>query len=101
MLSDISQRGIGYDADFLDVLVVISHKAKMARHCPKGLPSRKGGDLDDETGEISPLFDVGINRLRELHEVAFFKLGFGSHIQNRIRLVESVFDHAFAPMNAA
>jgi hypothetical protein len=36
-----------------------------------------------------------------LHKVAFFKLGFGSHIQNGIRLVESVFDHAFAPMNAA
>jgi len=77
MLSDISQRGIGYDADLLDVLVVISHKAKMARHCPKALPSRKGGDLDDETGEISPLFNVGINRLRELHEVASSSLDLG------------------------
>ena len=101
MLSDITQGGIGYDADLLDVFVVISHKAKMARHCPKALPSRKGGDLDDETGETSPLFNVGINRLRELHKVAFFKLGFGSHIENGIRFVEAVFDHAFAPMNAA
>ena len=80
MLGDISKRGIGYDADLLDVLVMISHKTKMARHCPEALPSRKGGDLDDETGEISLFFNVGINRFRELHKVAVFKAGLWPHI---------------------
>ena len=93
MLSDISQVGIGYNADLLDVLVMISHKTKMARHCPEALPSWKGGDLDDETGEISLFFNVGVNRVRELRKVALFKLGLGSHIQNRMRAVERVFDH--------
>jgi len=91
MLRDISQRGIGDNADPLDVLVMISHKTKMARHCPQALPSWKGGDLDDETGEISGFFNVGVNRFRELHKVALFKPGLGSHIQNRMRAVERVF----------
>ena len=82
MLSDISQRGIGDNADFLDVLVMISHKTKMARHCPEAVPSWKGGDLDDETGEISLFFNVSVNRFRELHKVALFKRGLGSHVQN-------------------
>ncbi len=94
MLSEISQGGIGYNADLLDVLMVISHKTKMTRHSPEALPSWKGGDLDDETGEISLFFDVRVNRFRELHKVALLKLGLGSHIQKRMRGVERVFDHA-------
>ena len=65
----------------------------MARHCAEAVPAWKGSDLDDETGESAPLFDVGINRFRELLKVGLFKLGLRSHIQNRMRLVECVFDH--------
>src|SRR4030095_6199827 len=96
MLSDIPQWGIGYNADLLDVLVMISHKSKMACHCAEALPAWKGSGLDDETCESSPLFNVGINRFRELHKVALFKLRLRSHIQNRMRLVECVFDHVSA-----
>jgi hypothetical protein len=101
MLRDISQGGIGDNADPFDVLVMISHEAKMARHCPEALPSWERGGLNDETGEIASFFNVRVNRFRELHKVALFKLGLGSHIQNRMSLVECVFDHALSPMNAA
>jgi len=78
---------------------MISHKAKVARHCAEALPAWKSSDLDDETGESSPFLNVGINRFRELHKVALLKLGLRSYIQNGIRLVEGVFEHVFAPMN--
>jgi hypothetical protein len=84
-----------------NVLVMISHKSKMACHCAEALPAWKGSGLDDETCESSPFFNVGINRFRELHKVALFKLRLRSHIQNRMRFVECVFDHVFAPMGAA
>ena len=57
-----------------NVLVMISHKSKMACHCAEALPAWKGSGLDDETCESSPFFNVGINRFRELHKVALFKL---------------------------
>ena len=101
MLSDISHWGIGDNGDLLDVLVMISHKAKMARHRPKALPPWKGGHLDDETGESSLLFNVGINGFRELLKVVLFQPGPGSHVQNRMLRVECVFDHNFAPMNVS
>ena len=77
---------------------MIAHKAKMARHGAEAVPAWKGSDLDDETGESASFFDVGINRCRELLKVGLLKLGLRSHIQNRMRLVECVFDHLFAPM---
>ena len=40
---------VGDDADFLDVLVMISHEAKLVDHCPETLPSRKRRGFDDET----------------------------------------------------
>src|SRR4029450_8429305 len=101
MLSDISQCGIGYKADLLDVLVMISHKSKMACHCAEALPAWKGRGLDDGTCESAPFFNVGVNRFRELHKVALSKLRLRSHIQNRMLLVECVFDHVFAPMDGA
>ena len=70
----------------------------MARHGTEAVPAWKGSDLDNETGESAPFFDVGIDRCRELLKVGLLKLGPRSHIQNRMHLVEFVFDHLFAPM---
>ena len=53
MLSDISQRGIGYDADLLDVLVVISHESEMSDHRSEAFPSGERWDFDDETREAA------------------------------------------------
>ena len=54
----------------------------MARHGAEAVPAWKGSDLDDETGESASLFDVGINRCRELLKVGLLKLGLRSHVQN-------------------
>src|SRR6188472_1375221 len=98
MLSDISHWGIGDNGDLLDVLVMISHKAKMTRHRPQALPAWKRGDLDDETGESSLFFNVGVNGFGELLKVVLFQPGPWSHIQNRTFRVECVFNHIFAPV---
>ena len=93
MLCDISQGGIGYEANILYVPVMISNEAKVGRHCPETFPSRKHRSLDDKTGEVSGFFNVRVDCFCELHKVVLPKRGLWSYIQNSVRSIEAVFDH--------
>ena len=93
MLSDFSQSGIAYEADLLDVPVMISHEAEVGRHCSETLPPGKRRGLDDDAGEISRLLNVWVDCFRELGKIALLEGFLEPHIQNGVRGVEGVFDH--------
>jgi hypothetical protein len=59
MLHDVSDGGIGYQADPPGALVMIAHESEMGHHCTETVPSRKRRRVDDEAGETAGFFDVG------------------------------------------
>jgi hypothetical protein len=93
MLGDISQGGIGYEGNLLDMLLVISHETEVGRHGSETFPSRECRGIDDKTRETSGFSNVWVDRFREFHKVALLESGLWSHVQNGLRSVEGVFDH--------
>src|SRR5262245_11341510 len=98
LLREIAQRGVGDDGHLPDALVVIADKAEVSRQRAKTVPPGKSRGLDDETGETAGGFDVRVHRFRELGKVFFLERGLWSHVENRVRGVEIVFDHWRTPL---
>ena len=73
---DISQSGIGHESNLFDVLVMIFHEAEVGRHRSKTFPAGKRMGLDDEAGEPTCFFNLGVDRSCELNKVALLERGF-------------------------
>lgn len=95
MLCNIADGRIGYKPDFLDVFVMISHKAEMRHHRSEIFPSGECWCLNNETSEIAGSFDIWVNRFGELDKIICFERRFWSYIENCICSIESVINHAF------
>ena len=98
MLRDIAEGRVGYKPDFLDVFVMISHKAEVRHHRTKIFPSGKCWCLNNEASEITGFLNVWINRFCELDKIVFFQKRLWLHIENCIGSIERVFNHAFGTM---
>jgi hypothetical protein len=66
MLGDIPEVRVGYERDFLDVLVVIPDEAKVVDHRSETVPAGEFRGVDNEAGKIAPCLNLGIDRLRQL-----------------------------------
>ena len=71
MLRNISQSGVGYQSNLLDMLVMVSYKAKVRCHCSEILPAGKLRCINDQAGKSSRLFDIWINSLGESLKITF------------------------------
>lgn len=94
---DLAERGVGHDADLPDALVVVAHEPEVGRHRTEAFPAGKRGDLDDEAGQVALFGDVGIDGLGQCREVPLPKRRRGSHVQDGVLGIESVFDHGGLP----
>jgi hypothetical protein len=97
MLGDISQSRVGYQTDFLNVLMMISYESKVLYHGTETFPTGEYRALDDETGEAADFFNVGIDPFGQQYKVFLFEGGFGSHVQNGMHSIKGMLEHVFAP----
>lgn len=93
MRCNISHSGVGYEANSLDVLVMFTNETEVGHDGSEVVPSREFRSLDDQTGENPALFNIWINRFRDLQKVVLLERGLGPYIQNRVSGVEIMFDH--------
>jgi hypothetical protein len=73
MLGEITEVRVGYDRDFLDMLVVIAHEPYVSHQRPEAVPTRKVRRVDDEAGKSAARLDFGINDFGKFSEVTFLE----------------------------
>ena len=65
----LAHRRVGDYRDLRDVPVVVTDEPQVTDQCTEAVPTRKVGRIEDQSGQIAVLLDLGVDGLPEFDEV--------------------------------